>query len=167
MTALQTRARLVGGVLTVAGLVALAMEGSERDARCTLVSTPAGPAVTVAVASTAVERSEGLSGRDSVPFDGLLLDWPATGRHPIWMAEVRFPLDLVWLSADGTVLAVLPSTAPCRSAPCELLEPQGSHESRAVLELPDGDAERLGITRGVRVAYPPATREACGAGESS
>ena len=167
MTAPQVRARSVGGALTIAGLVALAMDSPERGESCTLISTPVGQGVTVAVASTAGERSVGLSGRDSTPHGGLLLEWPAKGRHPIWMAEVRVPLDLVWLSDDGTVLAVLPGAVPCGSAPCELFEPEGSHESRAVLELPDGDAGRLGITGGVRVAYPPATPEACAAGESS
>lgn len=167
MTVLQARARSVGGALAIAGLVALAMDSPEGIENCTLVSTPNGPGVTVAVASTAGERSVGLSGRDSIPHDGLLLEWPVKGRHPIWMAEVRFALDLIWLADDGTVLAVLPGADPCHSAPCDLLEPHGSHDSRAVLELPDGDALRFAITPGARVAYPPATPEACAAGGHS
>lgn len=167
MTATQARARSVGGALAIAGLVALAMDSPEGVESCTLVSPPAGSGVTVAVASTAGERSVGLSGRDSIPHGGLLLEWPAKGRHPIWMADVRFALDLIWLADDGTVLAVVPGATPCHSEPCDLLEPQGSHDSRAVLELPDGDAERIGIAPGVRVAYPPATPEACAAGGHS
>jgi Uncharacterized ACR, COG1430 len=26
--------------------------------------------------------------------------WDAPGRHPIWMAEMRFPLDLIWLRCE-------------------------------------------------------------------
>lgn len=167
MTALQARARSVGGALAIAGLVALAMDSPVGVESCTLVSTPAGLGVQVAVASTAGERSVGLSGRDSIPHAGLLLEWPAVGRHPIWMADVRFALDLVWLADDGTVLAVLSGADPCHSAPCDLLEPHGSQDSRAVLELPDGDAQRFGITPGARVAYPPAIPEACAAGGHS
>jgi len=167
MTATQARARSVGGALAITGLVALAMDSPEGVESCTVVSTPDGPALTVAVASTAGTRSVGLSGRDSIPHGGLLLEWPAEGRHPIWMADVRFALDLIWLADDGTVLAVLPGADPCHSAPCDLLEPDGSRDSRAVLELPEGDAQQFGITPGARVAYPPATPEACAAGGHS
>jgi len=38
-----------------------------------------------------------MSDRDGLPGDGMLLQWNARGPHPIWMADMRFSLDLVWL----------------------------------------------------------------------
>jgi hypothetical protein len=42
-----------------------------------------------------------VSHRDDLPGDGMLLQWNGPGRHPIWMAGMRFPLDLIWLEQDG------------------------------------------------------------------
>jgi uncharacterized membrane protein (UPF0127 family) len=86
------------------------------------------------------ERSKGLSPRDNLPADGLLLQWDVPGRHPIWMAGMRFPLDLVWLQSDGRVAAVLINVPICSSPPCPLYEPAGTNQAIAVLQLAAGGA---------------------------
>ena len=68
-----------------------------------------------------------------------------------WMSEMRFALDLVWLDADGRVVAVLANVPPCTSTPCPLYEPPGSEKSVAVLELPAGKAAAHGLTVGAVV----------------
>jgi uncharacterized membrane protein (UPF0127 family) len=102
----------------------------------------------VEFANTPTTRAAGLSNRDAVTGDGLLLHWDAPGRHPIWMAEMRFALDLVWLDERDTVLALLDSVPPCSQQPCPLYEPPGTDAATAVLELPAGDAKRRGIAVG-------------------
>ncbi len=102
----------------------------------------------VALADTAEHRAAGLSNRDAITHDGMLLQWDAPGRHPIWMSEMRFALDLVWLDAEGRVLSVLPNVPPCTSTPCPLYEPAGSEASMAVLELPAGKAAIHGLVAG-------------------
>jgi uncharacterized protein len=109
-------------------------------------------AIRVEVADTPAARSAGLSRRDTLnDVDGLLLKWETPGRHAIWMADMHFPLDLVWLDADGRVLAVLESAAPCSASPCPLYEPEGTSESIDVLEVAAGTAHALGIAVGTRV----------------
>jgi uncharacterized membrane protein (UPF0127 family) len=105
----------------------------------------------VEVANTPATRARGLSGRERLELNGLLLEWPAASRHPIWMAGMRFSLDLVWLDAYGAVLAVAPRVPPCARSPCQLYEPAGTERSVAVLELLAGDADNHGLDVGVRV----------------
>jgi uncharacterized membrane protein (UPF0127 family) len=105
----------------------------------------------VEVAATPQARSSGFSGRRTPAGDGLLLHWDAPGRHPIWMADMRFPLDLVWLNSEGHVVAVAVNVPPCAIQPCELHEPPGSETSTAVLELAAGSATRHGLKVGTIV----------------
>ena len=110
------------------------------------VSLPNG-VVRVEVADTAYERAKGLSGRRTIQH-GLLLDWNASGRHPIWMSDMHVALDLVWIDGAGRVLAVLSNVPPCVQEPCRLYEPPGTEQSHAVLELNAGDAAKYGLTVG-------------------
>ena len=113
------------------------------------LSLPKG-AMCVEVAQTPEERARGLSGRKTIE-GGLLLDWKAAGRHPIWMAGMQFPLDLVWINDAGEVLAVLPNVPACVQEPCGFYEPPGTEQSHAVLELPAGDAASYGLTAGTLI----------------
>ena len=138
-------------VATVALVTAMAGAGywlsEERSERWTDLATPRGK-LRVLIASEAADRSRGLSRRDDIPGDGLLLEWDASGRHPIWMMDMRFPLDLIWLEEHGRVVHVLTNVPACRGSTCPLHEPNGTHESIAVLELAAGAAARHGIEVG-------------------
>jgi hypothetical protein len=82
-----------------------------------------------------------LLGRDELaPDEGLLLT-PESSVHTWFM---RFPIDLVFLEADLTVLAVRERVRPWRTA--------GHRGSRAVLELPAGTCEQRGLRPGDRLA---------------
>jgi uncharacterized membrane protein (UPF0127 family) len=118
------------------------------------IETPHGTIV-VEIAATPAARSAGLSNRNELhSTDGMLLRWDAPGRHPIWMAGMRFPLDLVWIDGAGRVLAVVPNVQPCRAEPCTLYEPNGTATAVAVLELPAGGAAERRLGAGVRVRFP-------------
>lgn len=116
------------------------------------IESPNGTLV-VEVAKTPGARSAGLSNRERLNVDGLLLEWETRGRHPIWMADMRFSLDLVWLDPDGRVLAVLANVPPCRLKPCQLYEPDQTDRSVAVLEIRAGAAARHQITAGALLRY--------------
>jgi hypothetical protein len=67
------------------------------------------------------------------------------------MSKMKFPLDLVWLDADGGVLAVLVDLPPCRTDPCPLYDPDGTETSVAVLETEAGGAAKYRLTMGATV----------------
>ena len=132
---------------------------AERAPQWADLSTPRG-SLRVLVASDSAERSQGLSHRDDLLGDGMLLQWNARGRHPIWMADMRFPLDLVWLEHNGLVAGVLTNVPVCSSQPCPLYQPPGTHRSVAVLELAAGAVASHGIELGsvIRASAPSSPR---------
>lgn len=130
------------------------MRSTERTWPTARIETANGPIV-VEIAATPAARAAGLSNRDELHgVDGMLLKWDAAGRRPIWMAGMRFPLDLVWIDAHGRVLAVTPNVPPCRAEPCTLFEPEGTATAVAVLELRARGAAERRLAPGVRVRFP-------------
>jgi uncharacterized membrane protein (UPF0127 family) len=146
----------VGGVvlLAAAAFVIWFAVDQQRESALTLVA-PRGTLL-VELAQTPEAGAKGLSNRTRVTHDGLLLLWDAPGRHPIWMADMRFRLDIVWLDADGRVLAVLTGVPQCPASPCQMYEPPGTESSTSVLELPASGAARHGIKVGSVVRRPSA-----------
>ncbi len=92
------------------------------------------------LADHAPSRLKGLLGRDSLPSgEGILLR-PAGSVHT-WL--MRFPIDVVFLDRELTVLDVVPGLVPWRAA--------GKRGAKAVLELPAGEAARRGLQPGDRL----------------
>jgi uncharacterized membrane protein (UPF0127 family) len=102
----------------------LTLEGRVVCERCTVARTP-------------LTRLKGLLGRRELPSgEGLLIE-PTSGVHTAFM---RFPIDVVFLDRDLRVLAVRPEVRPWRAA--------AQRGARAALELPAGEAARLGLAAG-------------------
>jgi uncharacterized membrane protein (UPF0127 family) len=92
------------------------------------------------VADGPLTRLRGLMGRRTLPRGHGLLLKPAPSIHTFFM---RFPIDAVFLDGDMSVVAVRAELAPWRMA--------GQRGARAVLELPAGEAQRVGIMEGIRL----------------
>lgn len=93
------------------------------------------------VADSYLLRLRGLLGRHELPAgEGLLLR-PCGSVHT-WF--LRFPIDVVFLDRELTVLRVLPRMRRWRVA--------GARGAKAVLELAAGEAETRGIRPGDRLA---------------
>lgn len=67
----------------------------------------------------------------------------------MWMKNTFIPLDMLFLAADGRIVAIAPNTQPMSLQPLQSPEPV-----KAVLELNGGTAERLGIEVDDRVIHP-------------
>jgi uncharacterized membrane protein (UPF0127 family) len=82
----------------------------------------------------------GLLGRSGLEQkEGLLLK-PCGSVHTLFM---RFPIDVVFLDRDLSVVAVRPELVPWRTA--------RARGAKVTLELAAGEAARLGIAPGVRL----------------
>jgi uncharacterized membrane protein (UPF0127 family) len=93
------------------------------------------------LADRPLARLRGLLGRDSLAADEGLLLSPTNGIHTWFM---RFPIDLVFLDGEFTVLAVHERVPPWRM--------RASRGARAVLELPAGACSRNAIGPDDRLA---------------
>ena len=114
----------------------------------------------VDVVETPLERSRGLSGRDSIPEFGLkpdgsaieggmLFQFEKPGVYSFWMKGMRFPIDILWLMDGRVVFIVKAAPVPLpKITDAELPVYQSPVEANAVLELNAGASDRFGIAVG-------------------
>ncbi len=103
-------------------------------------------------ADSPLRRMRGLLGRRSLDADEGLLLRPAGSIHTAFM---RFPIDAVFMDADGRVLRVEAKLPAWRTAACR--------GAKAVLELPAGAAAAAGLAAGDELSLPPRGRRAANA----
>lgn len=103
-------------------------------------------------AVTFSERALGLSGRPELA-DGtaMLFVFPENGRHGMWMNDMMFAIDMIWLNEAGEVVDiarnVMPETYP------DVFTPQAP--ARYVLEVNAGKAMEAGVQIGDVVQFGP------------
>ncbi len=102
------------------------------------------------VADDGLERQKGLSGREKLAEDaGLLFVFEEAGQHCIWMKDMRFSIDIVWLDAGKQVIKVAddisPDTYPVSFCP--------DMPAKYVIELNAGRAREAGITAGTSLTF--------------
>lgn len=107
--------------------------------------------IRVEVADTAAERERGLSGRDWLEStDGMLFIFDETDYHTIWMKDMRFAIDVIWINADLVVVDITrdlrPDTYP------RLFEPRVP--AQFSIEVNANHAEAFGIRVGDEVTVP-------------
>ena len=100
------------------------------------------------LADTALSRMRGLYGRKELGAEEGVLLTPAS-RIQTWF--MRFPIDVVFLESDLTVLAIREAVKPWRVA--------GWRGARSVLELPAGTCELRGVRPGDRLALSESVDE--------
>jgi len=104
----------------------------------------------VEIAKTPEQQTVGLMFRPSVPADGgMLFDWGAPKQSQMWMRNTIAPLDMLFISADGTIRHIAEDTVPQSLAVIDSGGPV-----RATLEIAAGTAERLDIRVGDKVLSP-------------
>ncbi|MEK7170635.1 MAG: DUF192 domain-containing protein [Patescibacteria group bacterium] len=105
-----------------------------------------GKELFLSVAATDAKRARGLSGRESMrENEGMLFTFAKRDFQGIWMKEMRFPLDILWLNKEGagafTVVDIKENAAPETYPEIFLPKELASH----VIELNGGTAGKNGI----------------------
>ncbi len=96
-------------------------------------------------ADTKNQRRTGLGGRQSLNQDStMLFIFPTSSQHGIWMKDMNFPIDIIWLDANKKVVHieshVSPETYPTTFTPTE--------PAKYVLETNAGFVDENSITIG-------------------
>lgn len=107
---------------------------------------PGAPRVGVEIAAQPAEQARGLMYRTSMPEDqGMLFRWGDERVRSFWMRNTCIPLDMLFLSRDGTVVGIHEQVPVlndrARSIPCP---------AAYVLEVNAGWCRRHGVRAGMR-----------------
>ena len=127
------------------------------------VASAAGPAVvpltlpsgTVLQAEVMVkdeDRAMGLMFRPALPRDrGMLFVFERQDFHGIWMKNCRFPIDILWLDDQRSVVHVAEAVPPCKADPCPVYNPL--RKAAYVVELNAGQARREKAVIGALIGF--------------
>ena len=80
----------------------------------------------------------------------LLFVFKEGGFYGFWMKNMRFPLDIIWVSDDKRIVDIKTNTPPCLSV-CESLIP--AVKARYVLEVNSGFVNKHNIKIGDRIYF--------------
>ncbi len=106
---------------------------------------------TFELADTDQKQIQGLSGRASIPNNyGMLFTFKTDDQYAFWMKDMLVPIDIIWLSDNGTILGVEDSISP-DTYPAVFYPPQ---PVRYVLETRAGESRLLNWTTGTHVPIP-------------
>ena len=125
-----------------------------RLAAFTPTATVAAPKATLrlAVADTDRSRERGLMGVAALPAHaGMVFVFAADGPVQFWMKNTLIPLDMVFVSARGTVRSVASWVPTVPGATPDDWIPSRAGVAKYVIELNAGEAAKDGIVPGAKI----------------
>lgn len=103
------------------------------------------------VADADASRREGLLGWSQITEErGMLLDFAMEGQYAIHMQGMKFPIDAVWIDANGLIKLIYEDITPNSG----LIYPS-MFPCRYCLEIKSGFCKKYGINMGQTVQFGP------------
>lgn len=104
-------------------------------------------------AKTDTERMKGLSGRNNLAADsGMLFTFPEKGIYSFWMRDMKFPIDIIFISDDKIVDFVENAPNPAKDQlPSTLPIYKSSEPVNFVLEVNANEIEKNKFKKGDKV----------------
>lgn len=105
------------------------------------------------VADNFRKLSAGLMKHSKVSKDGgMLLVFKNEGRHGIWMLNMKFKIDILWIDSRNRIVDIVEKAEPCTSIfSCQVYRPVKN--ARYVIELGEGSAKRYKMKVGERISF--------------
>ena len=105
------------------------------------------------ISATPEQRTAGLSLRDALAQnEAMLFVFDNEAAHRFWMKDMKFPIDIIWINSDKTVVDIEHTLQPCSlGVLCSTYEPDD--DSLYVLETVGGFAQKYGIIEGTPVEF--------------
>ncbi len=122
-----------------------------RNGEIYVLKTLDGKKMKVEVAATAPARIRGLSGVSRMPTNtGMLFIFDKISVQSMWMVEMRFTLDILWLDEFMTIMHISPNCAPCPDrSNCPFFS--SMYPVKYAIELNGGAAAAFGLGVGDRL----------------
>lgn len=140
-------------IVGVAGIISL-----PSDVKLESVEFPRGTVkldsvvLEVQIADTDPRRVRGLMFQEQLPLDeGMLFVFDDANIRSIWMLNMQFPLDIIWIDDNNKVVFIEKNVPPCKTALETVTCPSyngGSRDAKYVLEVTAGFVDEFKITTG-------------------
>lgn len=102
------------------------------------------------IAKTDSSREQGLSGTSPLrPDQAMIFVFDKDGKWPMWMKDMDYPLDIIWLDKDKEVVYIVKNASP-DSYP-DVFTPNAP--ARYVVEVPAGTVDTKAIRTGSSVVF--------------
>lgn len=112
---------------------------------------------TVELALTEPQRSRGLSGRNTLDEDaGMLFLFPRPRVLQFWMYQCRFPIDIAFLDAKGTVIKTYTMEVEDDPESPNIKTYPSVAAAQYALELRVGQLKKAGVKEGDVAVFSPA-----------
>lgn len=105
----------------------------------------------VEVADTLPKMIKGLMFRKSLAEgSGMLFLFDTDGYHGIWMMNMSFPIDIIWIDSEHDIVDIVKNAQPCGIS-CPIYKPK--EKARYVLEVNVGFTDKYSIKIGDSVKF--------------
>jgi len=92
---------------------------------------------------------KGLSGRPSLASGtGMFFVFSDLAKQSMWMPDMNFPLDIVWLDETLSVVNITYGLQPCSSR-SNCPGASSVYHAKYAIEMPQGDAAKYGFAKGI------------------
>jgi hypothetical protein len=107
----------------------------------------------VDLALTQDQQTKGLAVKSHMnESEGMLFVFQQPSRPSFWMKDMKFPIDIIWLGANRSVVYIAPNLEPCPSqSNCPGYVP--NRDSLYVLETTAGFSHRHNVTVGTQTNF--------------
>lgn len=96
---------------------------------------------------------KGLSGRGQLASGrGMMFVFPEISRQSMWMPEMKFPLDIIWLNEEFTVVHITYNCKPCKSR-SHCASYSSVYQVKYAIEFTSTNANAYGFSIGSKI-YP-------------
>lgn len=105
------------------------------------------------IANTADKMNLGLGIRDNMTeSEGMIFPFRQEAQQGFWMSGMKFPIDIIWISAEKQVVHIEHSLPPCPNImDCPVHTP--TERAMYVLETTAGFSQRHNVTEGTQVGF--------------
>lgn len=104
------------------------------------------------VVDSVLEMERGLSGKESLaPNTGMLFIFSSLSRPEIWMKDMKFSIDIIFIDMDGKIVEIFENATPESYLENPPRVFRTLEDAKYVLEVPAGTVQDIGITTGMTV----------------
>jgi uncharacterized membrane protein (UPF0127 family) len=104
------------------------------------------------VAINEEQKTKGLAVKDQLnENEAMLFVFTTSGNHAFWMKDMKFPIDIIWMDDNKTVVHIERSLDPCDPTSCPIYQPNTN--SLYVLETVAGFANKYNVTEGTKMKF--------------